>query len=124
MQKTRLVLLLAALTGVAACAASHAYQKDLDDANAKGQYKVRLTSDSESVGTCKFVKAIDPRQDPVGGVLSSQYPEYFRVHAVLMGADTVLVREGKVGEAYQCGPTPLNPDGTPKTAFDTPAQHP
>jgi hypothetical protein len=27
-----------------------------------------------------------------------------------MGADTVLVRS-KVGEAYQCGPTPLNADG-------------
>jgi len=119
-----MALLLAALAGVPACTATKAYQKDVDDANAKGKYKVRLTTDPEAVANCKFMKAIDPSQDPVGGVTRSQYPDYFRVHAVLMGADTVLVREGKFGEAYQCGPTPLNPDGTPKAVFDTPPQHP
>ena len=127
MQKNRLGFLLTALAVLAAsaaCSATKAYQKDLDDANATGKYKVRLTTDPELVGTCKFIKAIDPNHDPVGGIPKSEYPDYFRVHAVLAGADTVLVREGKIGEAYQCGPTLLNPDGTPKAVFDTPPQHP
>ena len=124
MRKARLGFLAFSVLAVVACTASKAYQKDLDDANATGKYKVRLTTDPEVVGTCKFLKAIDPRQDPVGGILQSQYPDYFRVHAVLIGADTVLVREGKIGECYQCGPTLLNPDGSPKAVFDTPPQHP
>ncbi len=103
-----------------------AHQKAVDEANAKGKYKVRLTTNAEPVvGTCKFMGNIEPGQDPVGGVPKDQYADYFRVHAVLMGADTVLVRaEGKVGEAYVCGPAPLNPDGTLRTTFDTPPQQP
>ena len=113
------------LAGVG-CAQSKAYQKSVDDANNKGKYKVRLTTNSESVvGTCKFMGNIEPGQDPVGGIPKDQYADYFRVHGVLLGADTVLVRgDGKVGEAYVCGPGPLNPDGTIRTSYDTPPQHP
>ncbi len=123
-KRSALAAALSLLLAGAGCTASKNYQKDVDDATSKGKYRVRLTTDPEVVGTCKFVKAIDPNQDPVGGVPKSDYPDYFRVHAVLMGADTVLVREGKFGEAYICGPAPLNPDGTLKTSFDAPAQHP
>jgi hypothetical protein len=107
------------------CAQSQAYQKSVDDANTKGKYKVRLTTNAEPVvGTCRFMGNIEPGQDPVGGIPKDQYADYFRVHAVMMGADTVLVRgDGKVGEAYVCGPAPLNPDGTLRTTYDTPPQH-
>ncbi len=116
---------LAALPLLPGCTATKDYQKAIDDANTKGKYKVRLTTNPESVvGVCKFVTTIEPEHDVVGGIPSSQYPDYFRVQAVLAGADTVLVREGKLGEAYICGPVALNPDGSPKTPFDTPAQHP
>jgi len=123
MRKAQLWLFLAAFAAVPACTATKAYQKDLDDANTKGKYKVRLTTDPEVVANCKYVNTIQPNQDPVGGVAQSQYPDYFRVHAVLMGADTVLVKEARYGEAYICGATPLNADGTPKV-YDSPPQHP
>ena len=106
-----------------ACAQSQAAQQARTDAKTKGQYKVRLTTDAESVvGICKFVAMIEPQQDPVGMIPEPDYPEYFRTEAVYKGADTVLVRGGKIGEAYICGKTPLNPDGTPKTQYDTPPQ--
>ena len=108
-----------------ACAQNQAAQQAWSDAKTKGKYKVRLTTNAESVvGVCKFVMTIEPEQDPVGVVPTTQYADYFREHAVYKGADTVLVRDGKIGEAYICGPGPLNPDGTLKTAFDTPPQHP
>jgi len=105
-----------------ACAQSQAAQQAHTDAKTKGKYKVRLTTDAESVvGTCKFVAMIEPAQDPIGGISESQYPDYFRTEAVYKGADTVLVRgNGKVGEAYICGPSPLNPDGTPRDQYDQP----
>jgi hypothetical protein len=111
--------------GSVACTQTKAYQKAVDDANTKGKYKVRLTTDPESVvGVCKFVTTIEPEHDIVGGVPSGSYPDYFRTQAVLAGADTVLVREGKLGEAYICGDSALNPDGTPTSHFDTPPQSP
>jgi hypothetical protein len=107
------------------CAQTQAAQQARTDAKTKGKYKVRLTTDAESVvGVCKFVMMIEPQQDPVGMVSESQYPDYFRTEAVYKGADTVLVRGGKIGEAYICGPGPLNPDGTLKNQFDSPPQHP
>ena len=116
-----LALVLVAL----ACAQNQAAKQAWTDAQTKGKYKVRLTTNAESVvGVCKFVMTIEPEQDPVGSIPATQYADYFRTEAVYKGADTVLVREGKIGEAYICGPGPLNPDGTLKTAFDTPAQHP
>ena len=128
MQRTKAILALALPVLLAGwgCSQAKTYQRSVDQANATGKYKVRLTTNSESVvGTCKFVANIEPDQDPVGDVSKDQYPDYFRVHAVLMGADTVLVRgDGKIGEAYVCGPAPLNPDGTLRTTYDTPPQHP
>ncbi len=92
-------------------------QKANDDAKTKGQYKVRLTTDSESVvGTCKFVMAISGDFNPIGPVSEASLPSYFRQEAVLHGADTVVVR-GRLGEAYICGPGPLNPDGTLQDAY-------
>src|SRR5215470_14052795 len=119
------VLIAGLLIGGTGCAQSQAHQKAVDDANNKGKYKVRLTTSPESVvGTCKFMGNIEPEQDPVGGIPKSSYPDYFRVQAVLMGADTVLVRgDGKFGEAYVCGPAPLNPDGTLRNTYDSPPQH-
>src|SRR5438876_8224307 len=88
---------VATLPGALACTQNSAYQKSIDDANTKGKYKVRLTTNSESVvGVCKFVTTIEPEHDVVGAVPKSEYADYFRVHAVLAGADTVLVREGKL----------------------------
>ena len=114
----------AAWLGAAGCAQSKAYQKSVDDANTKGKYKVRLTTNAEAVvGVCKFMGNLEPEQDPVGGIPKSSYPDYFRFHAVMMGADTVLVRgDGKFGEAYVCGPAPLNPDGTLRQTYDSPPQ--
>ena len=107
------------------CAQTQAAQKARDDAKTKGKYKVRLTTNAEAVvGVCKFVAMIEPQQDPIGMIPESQYPDYFRIEAVYKGADTVLVRGGKVGEAYICGPGPLNPDGTLKNQYDSPPQHP
>ncbi len=105
-----------------ACAQNQAAQTAWNEAKTKGQYKVRLTTNAESVvGTCKFVMMIEPIQDPVAPVPESQWAEYFRTQAVYKGADTVLVR-GPIGEAYICGPAPLNPDGTLKTVYDSPPQ--
>ena len=122
----RLGLLAACVVVCVACAQNQAAKQAWIDAQTKGQYKVRLTTNAESVvGVCKFVMMIEPEQDPVGVVPEPQYAEYFRTHAVYKGADTVLVRGGRIGEAYICGPGPLNPDGTLRTNFDTPpAQHP
>jgi len=105
------------------CAQTQAAQQARTDAKTKGKYKVRLTTNAESViGVCKFVVMIDPSQDPVGGIPETAYPDYFRIEAVYKGADTVLVRGGKIGEAYICGPGPLNPDGTLKNQYDSPPQ--
>jgi hypothetical protein len=117
---------LAGLVLVAtACAQNQAAKQAWTDAQTKGKYKVRLTTNAESViGVCKFVMTIEPEQDPVGVVPTTQYADYFKEHAVYRGADTVLVRDGRIGEAYICGPGPLNPDGTLRTTFDTPPAHP
>ncbi len=125
MWTTKKVAFRAALLGTTmaiGCAQSQAAQKANEDARTKGQYKVRLTTNGESVaGDCKYVSLIQPDQDPVAPVPEPQLADYFRTQAVLKGADTVVVR-GRVGEAYICGPTPLNPDGTPRTQYDTPPQ--
>src|SRR5262249_28719978 len=97
MRKTRVSTTLAAAAvvwlGAFGCSQNSTYQKNLNDANTKGKYKVRLTTNIESVvGICKFMGNVEPEQDPVGGIPKSQYADYFRVQAVLMGADTVLVR--------------------------------
>ena len=106
------------------CAQTQAAQKARDDAKTKGKYKVRLTTNAESVvGACKYVTLIQADQDPIGPVSEPNLADYFRTEAVYKGADTVLVR-GRVGEAYICGPGPLNPDGTLKTQYDSPQQHP
>jgi hypothetical protein len=106
--------------GAAGCAHIKEADKAKEEASTKGKYAVRLTEDTEKVqGTCKFVKNIEPQYDPVQIPTASQLPDYFRTQAVLAGADTVLVR-GKLGEAYICGPGPLNPDGTLKAPYAPP----
>jgi uncharacterized protein YceK len=108
-------VLLGALIALSGCAQLAAQDKAKQEAMASGKYKVRLTTDAESVeGTCKFVHAIWPGDDPVQIPTDDQLPDYYRVQGVLLGADTVLVR-GRVGDAYICGPGPLNPDGTLRT---------
>jgi hypothetical protein len=117
---------LAALLVMSACTNMKEADKANEDAHTKGKYAVRLTEDGEKVqGTCKFVKNIEPQYDPVMIPAPSQLPDYFRTQAVLAGADTVLVRgNGKVGEAYICGPGPLNPDGTRQEGFAPPGTTP
>jgi hypothetical protein len=109
------VALAGLLVCLTACAQLTAQDKAKQQAVASGKYKVRLTTDAEKVeGTCKFVHAIWPDDDPVQIPTNEQLPDYYRVKGVLLGADTVLVR-GRTGDAYICGPGPLNPDGSLQT---------
>ncbi len=122
MKKIIPALGLAAILVMAACTNLKEADKAKEEAQTKGKYAVRLTEDGEKVqGTCKFIKNIEPQYDPVQIPAPSQLPDYYRTQAVLVGADTVLVRgNGKVGEAYICGPGPLNPDGTRREGFAPP----
>jgi hypothetical protein len=100
-----------------ACAHLSEAEKNRELAKSSGKYKVKLTEDAETVqGQCKFIRYIEPAYDPIIAPTKADFDDYLRVEAVLLGADTVLVRL-KVGEAYLCGPTPLNPDGTPRGAY-------
>jgi hypothetical protein len=113
--KTRFRLpALATALLAAACTNIKEADKANQEASSRGKYAVTLTENAEKVqGTCKFIKNIEPQYDPVQIPAPSQLSDYYRTQAVLAGADTVLVRgQGRVGEAYICGPGPLNPDGT------------
>lgn len=102
---------------MAACAHLAEADKNRELAKSSGKYKVRLTEDVETVqGQCKFVRTIVPDNDPIQAPTKGQLDDYFRVEGVLIGADTVLVN-GRTGEAYLCGPSPLNPDGTPRGGY-------
>jgi hypothetical protein len=104
--------ILLSSAGLIGCVYAKAKDEAQTEAEHTGQYKVRLTTDREHVvGTCKFVHTIQPDYNPTGRPTDAQLPSYFRVEAVLLGADTVLV-DGRIGEAYICGPGPLNPDGS------------
>jgi hypothetical protein len=106
--------LLAALLVLAGCAEMSESKKAHELASTQGQFKVRLTNEVESVaGRCKFVRNLVPDDEPGHRPSDAELPDYFRTEAVYNGADTVVVR-GRVGEAYICGPGPLNPDGTLK----------
>lgn len=108
--------LVAGLSAIS-CANITEVDKAHEEARTKGKYHVRLTDKSDEVqGTCKFIRTIQPEYDPTGKPTNAQLPDYYREWAVYYGADTVLVR-GTLAEAYQCGPTPLNPDGTPKGLY-------
>lgn len=108
----RQFLLLTTILAATGCANMTEAQKQHDLARTQGQFKVRLTNDVEGVaGRCRFVRNLVPDDEPSGIPTDAQLPEYFRTEAVYNGADTVVVR-GRIGEAYICGPGPLNPDGT------------
>lgn len=126
MKKRTAAFGLVAVLVMAACTNLKEADKAREEASTKGKYAVRLTEDGEKVqGLCKFVKNIEPQYDPVQIPAPSQLPDYYRTQAVLVGADTVLVRgNGKVGEAYICGPSPLNPDGTRREGFAPPGTTP
>ncbi len=112
------LLLLGLCAGALGCA--HASESDTNWqlAATKGKFHVQLTEDSEKVeGTCKFVRMLNPQfNQPVARPTDAQLPDAFRTEAAYYGADTVLVR-GNVGEAYICGPGPINPDGTRKEPY-------
>lgn len=98
--------------GVIGCANAVAKNEARMQARSRGKYRVTLTTERERVvGTCKFVRSILADADPVRPPTNAELPDYFRVEAVYIGADTVLV-DGRTGEAYICGPGPLNPDGS------------
>ena len=62
-------------------------------ASSTGKDKVELTTDAERVvGTCKFVRAIQPDLIPLNKPTDAQLPDYYRQEAAYYGADTVLVR--------------------------------
>jgi len=106
-----------ALSLAVACAHLTEMDRNRQLAKSSGKYKVKLTEDSETVqGQCKFLRYIEPSYDPIMAPTKAEFDDYLRVEAVLLGADTVLVRQ-RVGEAYQCGATPLNPDGTRKGEY-------
>jgi hypothetical protein len=107
------------------CAYHVADHQARQDASSTGKYKVELTTDSERVqGTCKYVRSIQPDQlAPRYRPTDAQLPDYFREQAAYYGADTVLVN-GRIGEAYVCGPVPLNPDGSARTLPGTPTPPP
>jgi hypothetical protein len=124
--KTKLFWTAAGVAALVASGCAHIKEdeKNKQLAETKGMYAVRLTEQTERVeGNCKFVQMIEPQYDPVQIPTASQLPNYFRVKAVLLGADTVLVK-GKIGEAYICGPGPLNPDGTLKEMESPPGAPP
>ena len=107
-------LLLLSSTWLACLAQVAAHDTARQQAEIAGKFKVHLTTERESVeGTCKFVRHLQADYDPILVARPSdpQLADYFRIEAVLLGADTVLV-DGRTGEAYICGPGPLNPDGT------------
>jgi hypothetical protein len=111
MRRFLAILTLTVLAG-AGCAHINEASKAHELARTKGQFHVRLTDDVESVaGRCHFVRNIVADDDPGWRPTDADLPSYFRIEAVYNGADTVVVR-GRVGEAYICGPGPLNPDGT------------
>ena len=108
----RLALLIASLTLIAGCASVNEAKNNHEMARTKGKYKVQLTSDLEDVpGRCKYVHALVADDQPTFRPSDAELPDWFRTEAVYRGADTVVVR-GRIGEAYICGPGPLNPDGT------------
>ena len=99
------------LTTALACTNPLAKDEAKEQARHRGKYRVTLTTERERVaGTCKFVRAIlaDADSRPPS---NAELGDWFRVEAVYVGADTVLV-DGRSGEAYICGPGPLNPDGS------------
>ena len=105
---------LAVLLVVAGCAEMDESKRQHEIARTIGMYKVRLTNDVEGVaGRCKFVRNLNADDEPGHRPLDWELPDYFRSEAVYYGADTVVVRD-RTGEAYICGPGPLNPDGTLK----------
>ena len=109
-------LFLIGLLALAGCASIRETEKAHKLAATQGKYKVRLTENMESVaGRCKFVRNLVADDEPGFRPTDAQLPDYFRTEAVYNGADTVVVR-GRIGEAYICGPAPLNPDGTRKTS--------
>jgi hypothetical protein len=116
MKKRGLAVCLAAglLAASLGCAQMTEAQKNMELARTKGMYQVRLTDDVESVeGTCTFVRMISPDSDPVRPPTEAELPDWLRAQAAFYGADTVIVR-GRTGDAYICGPGPINPDGTRK----------
>ena len=128
MIRRRSWLLFAVVAVAVAIGCSHITEADKSrtQANQVGKYKVRLTEDAEQVqGHCKFIRYIEPDYDPIQRPSPSQLNTYFQVEGVLLGADTVLVR-GRTGEAYICGPGPLNPDGSLRDPYPSapPTPHP
>jgi hypothetical protein len=101
-----------AAAGMLSCYQIQAHDEARTMAHNVGRYKVRVTSDYEKVqGTCKFVRYLQPDQDPKRIPTDAELPDWVREEAVILGADTVLL-VNRTAEAYICGPGPLNPDGT------------
>jgi hypothetical protein len=117
-QEIAAAILLTSL-GVIGCANALAKDEAKAQARSRGKYRVTLTTERERVvGTCKFVRTILADADS-HRPSNAELPDYFRVEAVYIGADTVLV-DGRTGEAYICGPGPLNPDGSPQVPPQAP----
>jgi uncharacterized protein YceK len=108
----KLALLLTTVALIAGCSSINEAQKQHELARTKGKYKVKLTAESEEIaGRCKYVHALVADDEPSFRPTDAELPDWFRTEAVYKGADTVVVK-GRIGEAYICGPGPLNPDGS------------
>jgi hypothetical protein len=106
---------LALLAGTLACVANAVEnEKAHHDARTTGLYQVHIINEEERekvAGSCKFVRAINADDDPVRRPMDAELRDYLRAEAVYLGADTIYI-DGRIAEAYICGPSPLNPDGT------------
>ena len=109
------------LFAAASCAQLSEADQNMELARTKGKFQVRLTesatADAETVqGTCKVVRMITPSSEPNQAPTHAELPDWLRTQAAYYGADTVIVRDN-AGDAYICGPAPINPDGTRQGAI-------
>jgi len=109
------------LLAAAGCAHISETDQNMELARTKGKFQVRLTkggtADAESVeGTCKFVRMVMASSEGAKPPTQAELPDWFRTQAAYYGADTVIVRDN-AGDAYICGPGPINPDGTRQGTF-------
>jgi hypothetical protein len=111
----RRALAVSLLTLAIGCADHVADHQAREKAYESGKLAVTLTSDAEKVvGTCKYVRTIQPDLIPRNKPTDEQLPDYYRAEAAYSGANTVLVK-GRTGEAYNCAPGTVFSD-TPSAA--------
>jgi hypothetical protein len=121
--QARRALLLSFMTLTFGCADHVADYQARQQAYSTGKFKVTLTADSEKVlGTCKYVRTIQPDLIPRNKPTDAQLPDYYRAEGAYDGANTVLV-EGRTGEAYNCAPGTVFSDAPAGAANPAPTPY-